>query len=106
MILIVDVIWIVFLITSKMRSNESKIRRQADKYEFWRRHHHEITDPTLDTIRNRFVRHMKQDHQLLRVFYQKYDVLADDPRSVLTGAQKSTIVAFVVIAEMTVTAAL
>ena len=34
--------------------------------------------------------------RLLRVFYQRYDVLDDDPSATLTGSQKATVLAIIV----------
>ena len=84
---------------------------QAASLEFWRQQHLKNSQKGgVQTggkaLCRRWTLHMKQDHKVLRCFYQKYDALSDDPAALLTGSQKGTVVCFTLLADMLVNAAL
>ncbi|KAL3922576.1 MAG: hypothetical protein SGPRY_004513, partial [Prymnesium sp.] len=109
----IDAAWLVLVLLACMRSNEAKMRQNAQYYQKWREVHRErqIARGLSNQSRSRleamkaFVSRtwllLKSQHKLIRIFFLTFDI-GEDPSNRLSGAQKATVLVCIILLRLVV----
>ena len=110
-VLITNVLYLIVLTVSCLTGNEKELRRNARYYAFWREQRQlriamaGVTKQPKLTWRQWSKRtwgQLKGQHKFFRCFFIRYDATLQDPSAAPTGAQKWTVLFFIIIAKMCV----
>ncbi|KAL3920914.1 MAG: hypothetical protein SGPRY_005082, partial [Prymnesium sp.] len=109
----IDAAWLVLVLLACMRSNEAKMRQNAQYYQNWREVHRDRQiakgfskqSPSRFGAVKAFVSrtwlHLKSQHKLVRIFFLTFDI-GEDPSNRLSGAQKATVLVCIVLLRLVV----
>ena len=96
LVLSVKVLWLIAVVISKCRGNESERRKHKEFFDFWTaQHKHRIAGGKKASFLKRLKGQLRGQHKLYRIFFHHYE-LGEDPAKIPTGAQKATVLAILI----------
>ncbi|KAL3921218.1 MAG: hypothetical protein SGPRY_004979 [Prymnesium sp.] len=110
---LIDAVWLVLVMLACMRSNEAKMRQNAQFYQNWREVHRDrqiaksLSNKSLSRLgaaKAFMIRtwvQIKGQHKLVRIFFLTFDI-GEDPSNRLSGAQKATVLVCIILLRLVV----
>ena len=87
----IDAVWLLFVVSAVLRSNEKELREHERQHRFWRRRRAALA-ATRERRSWAWAAGLLIDrHKLVRCFVQRYDALVENPLAQLTGKTNNTV---------------